>query len=791
MAGNKSGIIPFPEQTVSDSVKRSIEYGTQVAQAIESEWWRQDSGVGNSIGSGGQSSAGGGQYNESRYHYHTLRLYARGEQSVQRYKDEFAASGDLSYLNLDWKPVPIVPKFVDVVVNGMQDRLFTIKADAIDPIATAERTKFVEMMEEDMNSREFTAGVGQSLGIDISNFPSEEQTENSEELELYMQIGYKQGIEVAIEQAVENVMKQNNYHRIKRRLDEDQMVLGISCAKHGFNNTDGITVEYVDPADLIYSYTEDPDFTDCYYFGEVRRITANELKKQLPHLTDAKLAEIIEKGNNSVNYNVVDYAYEDDYDTNQLQVMYFNWKTWENNVYKIKDTGTGGKKAVKKDDSFNPPKDKRAHFERVAEANEVIYEGMYILGSKEVISWKRVENMVRPDSNANQVLMNYVVAASKYYKGRTESLVERMRTYADLIQLTHLKIQQAIQRMTPSGVFLNADALADIDLGNGTSYNPQEALNMYFQTGSVIGRSLNMEGDQSGALPIQPLPGSGGEQIQILIGAYNHYIAQIQEMTGINSARDGSDPDPYSLVGVQKLAAANSNTATRHIQDSVMNITTTVAEAIVSRFKDVVEYHPEKEALIGAIGRFSVGSLKELQKMHLHDFGIFLELDPDEEEKQYVEANIQAALARESITLEDAIDVRQINNIKLANELLKVRRRRKSAEDHEKQMQLVDQQTKGNQEASQAAEMAKAQAEAIKNESAGQLEQLKNELGIKTLQIETELEKEKMQYKHTLDLELKDKELSSQKEIARINASDAPNGNSGPTKPAAPISPLI
>ena len=469
--------------------------------------------------------------------------------------------------------------------------------------------------------------------------------------------------------------------------------------------------------------------------------------------------------------------------------MYFNWKTWEKNVYKIKETGTGGKKAVKRDDSFNPPKDKRSHFERVAEANEVIYEGMYILGSKEVISWKRAENMVKPDSNANQVLMNYVVSASKYYKGRTESLVERMRTYADLIQLTHLKIQQAIQRMTPSGVFLNADALADIDLGNGTSYNPQEALNMYFSTGSVIGRSLNMEGDQSGALPIQPLPGSGGEQIQILIGSYNHYIQQIQEMTGINSARDGSDPDPYALVGVQKLAAANSNTATRHIRDSVMNITTTLAEAVVTRFKDVLEYHPERDAFIGSIGRFSVGSLRELKDMHLHDFGLFLELDPDEEEQQYVEANIQAALAQQSITLEDAIDVRHVKNIKLANELLKVRRRRKEAADHQKQMELTQQQAKGNQEAGIAAEQAKAQAEAIKNESKGQLSQLENELDIKKLQIEVQSKKELMRYEYELNLELKNLEIQAQKDIAKISANAKANasGVSGPVQSPAPV----
>ena len=753
--GITTGVTPFPKQTVSDSEKRSKKYGLEVAQAIANEWWRKE-GIGQNVG----------RFRQTREEYHRLRLYARGEQSVQKYRDEVAINDDLSYLNLDWKPVPIIPKFVDIVVNGMQDRLFNITATAIDPIATDKRTKFVEGVQRDMEIKDFIADVS-NLGVDIRNVPDDDLPETSEELDLYMQISYKQGIEVAIEQAVDNVMKRNKYHEIKRQCDYDQMILGISCVKHGFNNTDGITIQYVDPADLVYSYTEDPYFRDVYYFGEIRRVHANELNKQFPEFSNAKLEEIIKKGTNTLDYNSSYYDREDDYDSNTLQVMYFCWKTWENDVYKIKETTSGGKKAVKKDDTFNPPKDKRAHFERVAEANEVIYEGAYILGSEELLMWKRAENMVKPDSNSNKVLMNYIVAAPRLYKGKIESLVERMTPFADLIQLTHLKLQQSIQRMTPSGVFLNADALAEIDLGNGTQYNPQEALNMYFSTGSVIGRGMTQDGDPATSLPVTPLPGSGGEQMQALVGAYNHYIQQIQEITGLNSARDGSDPDPYALVGVQKLAAANSNTATRHLNEASISVTTTLSEAIVSRFKDVLEYHPERDSFISSIGRFSVGSLKEIKNVHLHDFGIFLELSPDEEEKQYVEANIQAALAKDSITLEDAIDIRQIANIKLANQLLKIRRNKKAEDDHMKQMEVVDQQARAQGEEQRANELAKAQAESIKTESKGKLEQLKNELGIKKLQIEADVKKELMQYEFDLNMRLKQEDNRSAREMNR------------------------
>lgn len=396
MAGeNVSGQIPhFPPHTVSDKEKASKEYGTNVARAIEAEWWRRDSGV------GGQSYAGIGRYRQTRYEFHRLRLYARGEQSTEKYKDEFAINGDLSYLNLDWKPVPILPKFVDILVNGMQDRLFSVKAVAQDPVATDRRTRFVEEIEEDMNSQEFIQELDAELGIDVSNVPQDQLPSTSEELELYMQIAYKQGIEIAQEQAIDNVFMSNKYDQLRRRVTEDLVILGMGCAKHTFNNTDGIKLEYVDPADLIYSYTEDPNFEDCYYFGEVKKFKVNELKKQFPDLSDEKINEALEKGSNWADYNATRYDFEDSYDTNTITVLYFNWKTWESSVYKVKETSTGGSKALKKDDTFNPPKDQRARFERVAQSREVIYEGAYILGTDMLLKWEKATNMVRPESNA-------------------------------------------------------------------------------------------------------------------------------------------------------------------------------------------------------------------------------------------------------------------------------------------------------------------------------------------------------------------------------------------------------
>ncbi len=758
MAKTTGASAQFPSQAVPDAEKITPDYGLKVARAIEQDWFNKD--------------RGNGRYFQARDEYHRLRLYARGEQSIRKYKDEFAVNGDLSYLNLDWKPVPIIPKFIDIVVNGMQDRLFSIKAFAQDPIATGKRTKFVENIQRDLAAKEILTQIEAELGVNARNIPKEELPANTEELGLYMQLNYKQGIEIAQEQAIENIFLRNKYDEIKKRLDYDLCVLGISAAKHTFNNTDGIVLEYVDPSNLVWSYTEDPNFSDCYYFGEVKRIKLNELKKQFPEMPDEELYELSKKGSNYTSYNdTSDYNNYDRDDYNTMTVLYFNWKSWENDVYKIKETSTGAEKAIPKDGSFNPPKDKRTRFKRVAQAQEVIYEGVFILGTNILLRWKKATNMIRPQSNANKVMMNYIVTAPRLYKGNVTSLVSKMTPYADLIQLTHLKLQQAIQRMTPSGVYVDADGLAEIDLGNGTSYNPQEALNMYFQTGSIIGRSLTVDGDPNqGKVPIQELPGGGGNQIQVLIGAYNQYLQMIRDITGLNEARDGSDPDPNSLVGVQKLAAANSNTATRHILQSSMFTTLSLAEAISLRFKDVLNYHPQKKVFISSLGQFSVGSLEELKDLHLHDFGIFLELEPDEEEKTLLETNIQAALAQNSIHLEDAIDVRNINNTKLANQLLKFRRIKKQEADQAQAQAASVAQAEAQGQMQIQVEQAKAQAEQIKTESKIQISSAENENSIKKLEVEAQTKRELMQFEYDLNVKLKAMELETQIELVQEQA---------------------
>jgi len=742
----------FPSQVVSDIEKMSYEYGLKVAKAIESEWFEKDSTR--------------NRYVANKNDFHKLRLYARGEQSIQKYKDELSINGDLSYLNLDWKPVPIIPKFVDIVVNGMAERAYDIKAYSQDPFGVSKRTKHMETIMRDMRLKDFHAMVKESFGFDFSKTEDEDLPDSKEELELHMQLSYKQAVEIAEEQALNVLFTGNNYELIRRRFYYDLTVLGIGAVKTSFNTSEGVVIDYVDPANLVYSHTDSPYFEDVYYVGEVKEIPINELAIQFPHLKHEDLEELVKTTNNSD----ARFSNRKKQDTNKIKVLYFNYKTYMNEVYKLKEGSTGGEKVLEKDDQFNPPEGMEGEFSKLMRSIETLYEGAYILGSKKLLKWEMAKNMMRPKSNFTKVKMNYAICAPRMYEGRIESLVKRVTGFADMIQLTHLKIQQILSRMIPDGVYLDADGLAEIDLGNGTNYNPQEALNMFFQTGSVIGRSFTQDGDMNPSkIPIQQLTSSGGgNKLQALIGNYNYYMQMIRDVTGLNEARSDA-PDPDSLVGLQKLAAANSNTATRHILQSGLYLTSEVAECLSLRISDIIEYSPTKDAFIQSIGNHNVATLKEMGELHLYDFGIFLSLQPDDEERSRLENNIQMALQQKIIDLEDAIDLREIKNIKLANQLLKIRRKKKQERDQKIQQENMQAQAQANSQAQAAAAKMEIQKAQAKVQTDVQLETAKAEIEKGKSEHDFLLKKELMNHEFGLQMQLKQLEVDGAKSKEVLN----------------------
>jgi hypothetical protein len=649
-------------------------------------------------------------------------------------------------------------------VNGISGKSYDIKAYAQDPSSIKKRTDYASMLYEDMVAKEYLDSLQQTLGINLYQTPNIDTVpESKDELELHMQLSYKQSIEIAEEEAIASVLAQNKYDLTRKRLNMDLTVLGIACAKTGFNTAEGITVDYVDPAYVVYSYTEDPNFDDVYYVGEVKSITIPELKKEFPNISEEELERIQKMPGNS--QYITGWG---NYDENTVQVLYFDYKTYHNQVFKIKETPQGLMKALEKPDSFNPPEND--NFERVSRSIEVLYNGAKVLGSNEMIKWELAENMSRPTADTTKVEMNYALCAPRMYKGRIESLVSKCIGFADMIQLTHLKLQQVLSRMVPDGVYLDMDGLAEVDLGNGTNYNPAEALNMYFQTGSIVGRSLTQDGDMNpGKVPIQELNSSSGQaKINALIQTYQYYLQMIRDVTGLNEARDGTAMDKNSLVGLQKMAANASNVATRHINQSGLYITLKLAENVALKIADALEFPLTRSALQNSISTYNIKTLDEIINLNLHDFGIFLELEPDEEEQAQLEANIQVALQQGGIDLEDAIDLRQIKNLKLANQMLKIKRKAKAKQDQANQRANIAAQGQSQADTAEKTAMAEVQKQEAIMGANVQFEQSKNQMEIQRMEIAAQLKAQEMQTRFQFDMQLKQLEVQNmqQKETA-------------------------
>lgn len=742
--------VAFPNQMATEAEKSSEEYGLNIGRAIEYEWFRKDSNM--------------VRYFDQSREFHRRRLYARAEQPVQKYKDEISVDGDLSHINLDWTPIAILPKFVDIVVNGMSDRVFKPKAYAQDALSQDSRNKYQEMIEGQMAAKDVLSRIKDLTGVDAFIMNEEEIPGNDDELSLHMQLNYKPAIEIAEEEAITVLLEENRYDDLRKQLDYDATTLGIQFIKHEFLKGQGIKLSYVDPANMVYSYTEDPYFKDCFYFGEVKHVHVNEIYKINPSISKEKMAEIAKSGQAWFDYYSPNQIYDNSlFKNDTCSLLYFNYKTTTDVKFKKKILNNGSVRVTPKEDTFAPPAEmlESGGFEVISKTIDVWYEGVLVLGTSILLKWEKQKNMVRPKSSSQYAIPQYIGCAPRMYKGRMESLVSRMIPFADAIQITHIKLQQLMSRISPDGVFIDADGINEVDLGTGAQYNPEDALRLYFQTGSVIGRSYTQDGEFNNArVPIQEInTSSGSNKVQTLIAAFNHYLNQIRIVTGLNEARDASTPDPKSLVGLQKLAAANSNTATRHILNAGLYVYKSIAEALSYRISDVLEFSDFREDFINRIGRYNVAVLDSIKELYLHDFGIFIEISPDEEERAKLEENIQIALKEKDISLEDAIEVREIKNIKIANQFLKLRRRRKLERDERMEMQ---------RQAMQAQQNLKSQE--LAGQVAVQKIQMEGQMKMQVKQSEAAFDIEKMKAEAALKLQLMSQEFEYNMQLAGINA---------------------
>ena len=742
----------FPDHMADFSAKLSKTWGLSVGKAITHEWFSKLSGAGNC------------SFYTTRAEIERRRAYAQGTQSTAMYRDAMKKNGDLSYTNLDFRPVPIIPKFVDIVANGINQKEYSINAYSIDPISVDERQTKRERLKKEMVLKPLNEQFQQQTGMNMSTMQGQDIPESEQEIDLLMDINYKPGIELSEQLAIRSILDDNKFDtKTKGRLIRDLVVLGLAASKHRFIKSEGVKAEYVDPADMVYSYTKDPYFTDCYYFGEFKKTLITEVFRDYPSLTIEE-KERIQSIGNAWDYHFNISATRDIPNNDNLKgtvgLLYFNYKTIREKSWKVKETKTGGKKAIEKEGGFKAKKE--GLFDSLTKTEEVWFEGVLIAGTDILLEWKLSENMVRPKSNFNKVKPNYSLCAPLLEEtGHVDSIVNRMIPFADEIQIINLKIQTVIRGMIPDGHEINIEGIANVSLGNGAKYDHNEAINMFLQTGNILTRGSSVSGEFNHSKKIVQENSTSGFQgkLAALTSQYQFKLQMIRDVTGINEARDGSAVmDKDSVVGLQKMAAYNSNIATKHVQNGFLYIITDLAESLSYRIADVLEYSPTRDDLVNKIGSRSVKRLEEIKDLHLRDFSIGIEYSLDDEEKAKKEQDLTYEIQKGTITTEDKYAIMNIKDHTLSYRYLSLLRKKNAKAAQQAEMQKIQANEQSQVNIANAAAQAKLQVVQTEGQLELQKQQLINQGKIEALNTEAQLKERLMHIEFELQMQIKSKE---------------------------------
>lgn len=689
----------FPSQLDSFTNKKTPEWGLGVAKAIESEWFYRYNG---------NESC---KFYTQRGQIEERRLYAKGLQTMSKAKKKLGLNGDISHVNLSDKSISRIPKIVDIVCNGFAQRENSIRAFGMDDISQDNRVSYRRQIEDDMYSKDFLIKAKEELGVDVSSMPIDQLPETKEELDLHMQLEYKQSIEMSAELAIETVFEENKYaDTVEKRLRADLVIAGVGWIKNRFVKDRGILTEWVDCKNKIQSHTEDPFFQDCFYHGEFKTVLITDVLVDYPWVNDDPEVKAQIESSNSEWFNYHRLNTSDNL-KGTTNLLFFTYKTTRERANKIKEKATGEKIVSKADENFKLKEGQTDDFKRVSVVEEVLFEGVYVLGTDILLKWEVSEYMSRPKSNKQKVVEQFIGCAPDRENGYIDSPVARMMSIQDSIDVLELKAQQIIQRILPDGYEIDVDGIAELDLGDGKKYTEQGVLDMFFETGSILTRSYGADGNynQSKRYISELRTGGSIEKLRALREEKQGYLNDMLEVVGLNKASDASTPDKDSLVGLQKLAALNTNVAIRHILDASLYVKKGTAEAIIYRVQDLLKYSDLKDDFARKIGATAVMDLEFIKDLHLHDFAIFLDLALDDEEKAKLENDLTVEINKGALGVEDKYRIMSIKNLKMAISYLVILKKKRAKIEEERKMREIDAQTKGNIQSAQAAEQAKQQ----------------------------------------------------------------------------------
>lgn len=735
----------FPDPLAETAIKEGKEYGLKYAKAIESQW--------------GSLNSNDSLFSRRNSTFEKSRNYANGTQDTSIYKQLLHTldpnNNDGSLLNIDYTPVPVLPKFVRVVVNKILSRDPYPNLEAVDPLSSSEKNDKKRRIEMQVEAREQLLALKQQTGL-VLDIDPEQLPETLEEAEIFMGTNVKTDAEVAAQIGTSMTLSWNNFNDgVYRRCVNDLAALGMAVVKRRNDPNSGIVTEYVDPARFVHSYTEDPNFDDIVYAGSIKRISLNELRRLANGEFDEEMMKKIAtkvKNKAGNDPSAIDkYKYDDKlkknvygYDEYMVDIMDFEFISVDKIYFEEKENRYGNKNFFYK--GFEYAERPGSVYERTPHMMTIatVYGGSYVMDCDNyMFGYGRVKNIPKNIHDITKARMSYSVVATNFMNMMPKSMVDSCIGFADMLQLTHLKIQQAIAKAKPDGLIIDIEGLENVQLGKGGELQPLELHDIYEQTGVFYYRSKNPEGGFQNP-PIREI-GNSIRNINELIGIYNHYLRMIRDVTGINEVMDASTPKGDALVGVREQAIAASNNATYDITNASMILFKKVCEDIVKCIQILPQDCVLYRIYENAIGKTNMGVLASFGDLPMYNFGVQVVKDMEDQEKAYLEQNIQMSLQQKELDIEDAIAIRNMKDVNQAERLLVARRKKRMKRMQEQAMQNSQMQAQIQQQSAQATSQAKMQ----EMQAQAQIEAQKMQL-----QAQLEMQMEEVRHSYRMQVEM-------------------------------------
>jgi hypothetical protein len=743
-SNNKQG--NFPDPLASPEAKAAKSYGLKYARAIESQW--------------GHTDDHGSIFRKRLDEFERYRDYANGTQDTKIYKQILNSldpnNGDGSLLNIDWSPVPIIPKFVKIVVNKILSKNPYPNVEAIDPLSITEKERKKAELKFNVENKEMLQQAkmaGIEVGAEIEKIP-----DTPEEAEIFLESNIKTNAEIAAQIAANLTLEWNEYnHTVHRRAVTDLVSVGMGVTKNDYDPNYGLVTKYVDPAYFIHSYTEDPLMNDLTYAGHIKRITISELRRLAgDDFTEEEYRQMATNVQNKYanDPNKLSHSYYDrnlqrtifGYDEYIVEVMDFEFLSVDDVFYESKESRFGNVGFYYKGMMYQPPKESVFDRKPIRMSFVTLYGGSYIIGTNKMYGYGMKNNQPRNIHDITRTRLSYSAVAVNMRRMIPKSMVSGIVGFADQLQITHLKIQQSIAKAKPDGLIIDIEGLENVQLGQGGELQPLEIQDIYEQTGIFYYRSKNPEGGFQNP-PIREI-GNAIRNIEAYVNTYNHYLRMIRDATGINEVVDASTPKGDALVGVRQQAIEASNNATYDITHASMMLYKKVVEYIVK----CVQIMPSQSVIYrvyeNAIGKSNMDVLASFKDLPMYNFGVRVVPEMSDMDKAYLEANIQQSLAQGEIDLEDAMAIRRLKDVDQAEQLLVVRRKKRIKQRQDIAAQNSQMQAQMNQQTAQASAEAEAQTE----------------------QVKASLELEKMKLEATIKLDLLEREYALKIDLAKAEA---------------------